>query len=283
MRITTVFAFFAITLLPVDGCFNPQIADGGFVCDPAQPQPCPDGYYCRNLSGAFLCTTNISAPVGDADMATSGGGGGAGGGGVGGGGGGGGGGSGSGDMAMSVPHDLAMPPPDLTPPPTNCTASSLLINEVQTGSGVSGGATDEFIEIFNPCGNSVTLSGAKLVYRCDTCSTSDSSTLVASISKTIAQQGYLLIANTGFTGTATPDYTYTSGIADGGGGVGLRDSGGTLLASMGWGTAANGFQKGSAAPAETAGHSIARTPNGANTQHDSADFKSSTPTPGAAN
>ena len=211
---------------------------------------------------------------------SSGGGGGGGGGGTAGGGGGGG---GTGDLAMSGPQDMATAPPDLTPPPNNCTASSLVINEVQTGSGVSGGALDEFIEIFNPCGNSVSLSGAKLVYRADTAATSDSSTLVVSISKTIAAQGYLLIANSGFTGSATPAYTYSSGLADGGGGVGLRDSGGTLLCSMGWGTANNGFQNGSAAPTEAAGHSIARQPNGANTKHDSVDFKSSTPTPGAAN
>lgn len=280
MRITTVFAFIAtLLLLPPAGCFNPQISNGGFVCDPAEPQPCPDGYYCRNLSGTFLCTTNLSAPTGTDDMATSSGGGGGGGGGSAGGGGGGGG-SSNNDLAM--PPDLATSPPDLTPPPTNCTASSLVVNEVQTGSGVTGGALDEFIEIFNPCGNPVTLSSAKLVYRCDTCST-DSTTLVPTISKTIAMQGYLLIANTGFTGTATPDYTYTSGIADLGGGVGLRDSGGTLLCSMGWGSANNGFQHGNAAPTEAAGHSIARQPNGANTSHDSLDFKSSTPTPGASN
>jgi hypothetical protein len=271
MRITGVFGVL-ISLL-VAGCFNPQIADGGFVCDPAEAQPCPDGYYCRDLSGVFLCTTNLAAPTGGDDMAMSSGGGG---------GGGGGGTSGGGDMAMPAgPPDMARQPPDLTPPPTNCTASSLLINEVQTGSGVSGGATDEFIEIFNPCGNPVTLSSAKLVYRCDTCST-DSSTLVASISKTIAMQGYLLITNTGFTGTAGA-YTYTSGLADAGGGVALRDSGGAILCSMGWGSANDTFQNGSAAPTEAAGHSIARQPNGANTQHDSADFKSSTPTPGAAN
>ncbi|HEX6838284.1 MAG TPA: lamin tail domain-containing protein [Polyangia bacterium] len=263
----------------VAGCFNPQIADGGFQCNPSDPSPCPDGYFCRNLSGAFLCTRNESAPTGGGqDLAMSpGGGGGAGGGGVGGGGGG-----GDVDMAMpNGPEDMANAPPDLTTPPNNCTASSLVINEVQTGSGVSGGATDEFIEIFNPCSNSITLSGAKLVYRSDTAS-SDSTTLVATVSKTIAAQGYLLFTNTGYSGSPG-DYTYTNGLADGGGGVGLRDSGGTLLCSMGWGTANNTFQNGSAAPTEAAGHSIARKPNGANTHNDSVDFKSSTPTPGAAN
>jgi hypothetical protein len=267
MRITAVFCVIVTSL--VAGCFDPKIADGGFACDPTEAQPCPDGYFCRNLSGVYLCTTNLSAPTGNEDMASGGGGGGGGGVVV--------------DMATPTgPKDMATLPPDLTPLPGNCTPADLVINEVQTGSGVSGGALDEFIEIYNPCGNPVTLTGAKLVYRADT-ATSDSSTLVSTISKTLTMQGYLLVANTGFTGSATPDYTYSSGIADGGGGVGLRDSGGTLLASMGWGTASNGFQQGSPAPTEAAGKSIARQPNGANTKHDSADFKSSTPTPGASN
>ena len=51
-------------------------------------------------------------------------------------------------------------------------------------------------------------------------------------------------------------------MADGGGGVGLRDWSNTLLTSMGWGTANNTFQQGSAAAAEASGKSIARQPNG---------------------
>ncbi|HEY2744700.1 MAG TPA: hypothetical protein VGL86_08760, partial [Polyangia bacterium] len=115
MRNTLVFA-----VLIAGGCFNPHIADEGFQCDPTQAEPCPTGQFCRSFSGAFLCTTDPNASTGGpGDMATSsGGGGGAGGGGVGGGGGG-------GDVDMATPakpHDMAMLPPDMTPPPTNCTA-----------------------------------------------------------------------------------------------------------------------------------------------------------------
>ncbi|MGZ3441481.1 MAG: hypothetical protein ACXVDD_18305, partial [Polyangia bacterium] len=137
-----------------------------------------------------------------------------------------------------------------------------------------------FIEIYNPCGNAINVTG-KVVYRFDTAS-SDTNTLATLSNKSIAAQGYLLIANTVFSSTA--DFTYTNiGMADGGGGVALNDNGSTIYASMGWGTAKNGFQHGTAASTEGTGKSIARQPNGASSGSDSGDFKSSTPTPGATN
>jgi hypothetical protein len=277
MRITTFFG--VLLTFSVAGCFNPEIADGGFACDPNDPQPCPEGYFCRNLSGAFLCARGFASVGGGQDLGMSRG---DGGGGVGGGGGGG---AGDVDLAMPPgPADLATVPPDLSPPPNNCTTASLIINEVRTGS--TTGAKDEWVEILNPCGNDLTVTG-KLVYRADTASSADTSTLATLTARTIPAGGYFLIANSDYSGSKTPDLTpfasTSVGMADGGGGVGLRDSGNTLLASMGWGTAKNNFQQGSAASAEATGKSIARQPNGANTHHDSVDFKSSTPTPGAAN
>ncbi len=278
MRNTGVFGVL-VTFL-VAGCFNPQIADAGFQCDPSDPHPCPDGYFCRDYGGgSFLCTTSFAQPSGNPDLAMSSGGGGGGGGGGSAGGGGGGGGS----VDMAMPADLVMAPPDLTTPPNNCTATSLIINEVRTGSSAS--AKEEWVEIYNPCSNTISLTG-KLVYRSDTNNgASDTSTLATITSASIAGGGYYLIANSGYAGTADikPFDSTSVGMADGGGGVGLRDSGGTLLTSMGWGTANNTFQQGAAAPAEATNQSIARKPNGADTHHDDVDFKSSTPTPGAAN
>ena len=266
MRNTIVFA-----VLLAAGCFNPKITDQGFQCDPVNPSPCPDGYFCRNFSGAFLCTTNQFAPTGTADLAMS----------AGGGGGGGGGGSGGdADLAMPAgPVDMAMAPPDLTPPPTNCTVSSLLINEVRTGSSAS--ADEEWVEIYNPCGNAITLTG-KLVYRADT-SSADSNTLATITSKSIAGGAYFLVANAGYAGSADVKPFESGGLKDGGGGVALRDSSNNVINAMGWGSANNGFQQGTAAAGEATGKSMARTPNGANTHHDNVDFKSATPTPGAAN
>ena len=274
MRNTGVLGVMAAFL--VAGCFNPHIVDAGFQCDPSDPHPCPDGYFCRDYgAGSFLCTTSYVPAAGSPDLAMSSGGGG---------GGGGGGTSGDGDLAMPAgPADMATLPPDLTPPPNNCTPTSLLINEVRTGSSAS--AKEEWVEIYNPCGNAITLTG-KLVYRSDTnTSATDTSTLATITSASIPAGGYFLIANSGYTGTAniSPFDSTSVGMADGGGGVGLRDSGGTLLTSMGWGTAKNTFQQGTAAAAEGTNQSIARKPNGTDTHHDNVDFKSSTPTPGAAN
>src|SRR4051794_20970034 len=111
MRNTAVFVF--IVTSTVAGCFNPKILDGGFQCDPANPTPCPEGYFCRDFSGSFLCTTGFGIP--SSDMSSSGGGGG------------GGGGTGGGeDMATgSSSQDMTPLPPDMTPLPTNCTPSNL--------------------------------------------------------------------------------------------------------------------------------------------------------------
>jgi large repetitive protein len=154
---------------------------------------------------------------------------------------------------------------------------------VRTGSSAS--AKEEWVELYNPCGNAVTLTG-KLVYRSDTNNgATDTSTLATITSKSIAAGGYFLIANSGYTGAAdiSPFDSTSVGMADGGGGVGLRDGSNTLLTSMGWGTANDTFQQGSAAAAEASGKSIARQPNATSTHHDNLDFASSTPTPGAAN
>ncbi len=175
---------------------------------------------------------------------------------------------------------MALSPPDLTPPPGNCTLADVIINEVQTG-GVT--ASDEWVELYNPCANPIALAG-KLVYR-SAAASNDTSTIATLTGKTIGPGGYFLVANSGYTGSATPDMTpfEGSGIADAGGGVGLRDGSGNIVDSMAWGTASNGFAQGNNAPKETSGKSIARQPNGANTHHNDVDFAVSTPTPRAMN
>jgi len=148
MRITGVFVVFVTLPMLAAGCFNPRITDGGFVCDPAQPQPCPEGYYCRELGGSFLCTTNVSAATGNPDLAmSSGGGGGGGGGGVGGGGGGGG---NDQDMAMSV-QDLAMPVQDMAKPADMVVVSSCAHDECTTGVKLTNGCS--------PCVTAVCMTG----------------------------------------------------------------------------------------------------------------------------
>jgi hypothetical protein len=171
---------------------------------------------------------------------------------------------------------------------TGSTACTQLptINEVQTGGSVS--AADEFIELYWPCsqpGLAFALAGYKLAYRsASNTGTTDTTTLVT-LSGSITANGFYLVVNSnGYSGTATPDQQYTySGLAAAGGGVGLRNASGTLIDSVGWGTAVNPFVEGTAATAPAGGQSIARHPNGHDTNNNSTDFTVSTPTPKASN
>ena len=259
MRFTAVIVVFAAA-----GCFNPRISDGGFACNPADPVPCPEGLHCRDDGSGFVCTRRVgpvATPGSGADLGSDD--------------------SGAAvDLAMppSGPADQATPPPDMATPPANCGVAQLVINEVQTG---GSSASDEFIEIYNPCASSVTVTGS-LVYRASA-GTSDIK-LADLNNKAIGKQGYLVAANSGYKGTTDIAFNGGTGLNDTGGGVALLDGNGKTINAMGWGDANNAFVQGNAAKAATASHSMARTPNGANTHHDDVDFQvASTPTPRAAN
>lgn len=259
---------FILAILTLPGCFHPRIADGGFACDPSDPTPCPEGLHCRDPGSGFVCTASlVSAPSGpgasDMAMAPVGNG---------------------GDLALPMASgngDLALPPGamDLAMPAASCGVANLVINEVQTH-GVT--ASDEWIEIFNPCASALTISGT-LVYRAAMAS-ADSTTLATLSSRAIAARGYFLVANAGYGGAADVKPFQAGGLADAGGGVALRDGGGQIVNAMAWGTAANGFAQGNPASPSGSSGSMARTPNGSNSHHDDVDFAlAPTPTPGASN
>jgi hypothetical protein len=187
------------------------------------------------------------------------------------------------DLAML--RDLATAPPDLATPPSTC---HHVINEIQTGTSATG--TEEFVELFNPCSAAVTVTGWKLVYRAasntNPQSGSDSSTLYTFAAGSFAAGSYRVFAGSGFHGTS--DGALASGIAASGA-VGLRDAGGALVDSVGYGSVAgNTFVETAAAPLPptlaSPGGSIERLPNGTDTDDNSHDFQTATTaTPGAAN
>lgn len=155
-----------------------------------------------------------------------------------------------------------------------------VINEVQTGG--AGGASDEWVELYNPCSQAVTLSGWTLKYRA---ATGVTDIAVASLTGSIPSHQWYLVANTAYSGSATPDIKpFTQGgLAATGGGVGLRDPSGALIDGVGWGNANNIFVETSAAVAPPTSRSIALHPNGNDTDNNSTDFMDSTPTPRASN
>ncbi len=191
-------------------------------------------------------------------------------------------------------RDLAVATADLTPPADlahgagdggvvtmGCPAAQhVVVNEVKTGSAAS--ASDEFIELYNPCALDVDLTGFSLVYR-SAAGTTD--VVVINLTKTITAGGWLLIAGPAYSNGGTPDQTYGTGrLAAAGGGVGIRDGAQLLVDSVGYGTATNAFVEGAAAPAPANDQSIARTPNGTDSGNNQNDFAvATTPTPRASN
>jgi hypothetical protein len=160
----------------------------------------------------------------------------------------------------------------------------LVVNEVSTGTTVSAG--DEFVELLNAGTATVDLSGYKLVYR-SAAGSSDVTLATVPDGVTLDPGAYYLFGGSAYAGAGTPDQSFSSGLAGTGGGVGLRDSGGTLVDSVGWGTATNAFVEGAAVAAPPAtdppGTSAARSPDGEDTGDNASDFALVSATPGAAN
>jgi hypothetical protein len=171
-----------------------------------------------------------------------------------------------------------------------CVASNgqaiVRINEFMTG--VTNGATNEFVEIVNSGTATADLSGWKLVYR-SASGTSDTVLDTIPNGTTLAPGGFYLFGGSGYTGPPAADQSFSTGLAATGGGLGIRDANGTLVDSVGWGAStSNGLVEGTPAtvPPTTAapGSSDVRKPDGHDTNDNSVDFTVATPpTPRATN
>jgi hypothetical protein len=159
------------------------------------------------------------------------------------------------------------------------------INELATGTTAS--AADEFVELVNAGSAAAEISGFKLVYR-STSGTSDVALATVPAGTTLAPGGFYLFGGGAYAGAKRADQAFTTGLASTGGGVAVRDPGGGLVDSIGYGTATNAFVEAHAAPAPPAtappGSSDIRLPDGHDTNDNGADFAvTATATPGAAN
>lgn len=189
-------------------------------------------------------------------------------------------------VADAAADDLARAQRDLEPPPdlAGC-LGRVKVNEVSTAGATS--ATDEYIELFNPCATAIDLTGSLLVYRSATNATANDSSVIAKLSGSIAPNGYFLVANSSYSGGATPDLmpfsVATGRLSPTGGAVGLRDPLGALVDSVGWGTANNQFVEAASAVAPAGGNSIGRQPNGHDSDDNRTDFAEGPRTPRAIN
>ena len=164
-------------------------------------------------------------------------------------------------------------------------STGLTVNEVMTG--ITGAASNEFVELYNGGSSAVDLSGYKLVYR-SSAGTSDVTLGTIPSGTTLAAGGFYLFGGSAYAGSATPDQSFSTSLAATGGGVALRDAAGTIVDSMGYGDAVNAFVEShpaSAPPAAAApGNSAVRLPDGDDSNDNAADFSvSASPTPKAAN
>jgi hypothetical protein len=128
-------------------------------------------------------------------------------------------------------------------------------------------ASDEYVEIANAGSTDADLGGFELVYV-----TATGATIARKAGFTapllLAPGQHLLVANAAGIYGPLADATYAEGLAADGGAVALRRGDGTVVDAVGWGTAANSYVEGSAAPAPPAKSSIERLPGGSggNTQ-----------------
>ena len=132
----------------------------------------------------------------------------------------------------------------------DCT-QTVLINELEPDG--TGGA--EFIELYNPGPCAVPLDGWHVEYR----SSADNQgppLHAFQAGDSIGSKTYYVLGNQTFANTAKVDVTITGGKT---------------------------FTEGSAAAVPATGKSLARTPDGTDTNNNSKDFKVATPSPGVAN
>lgn len=137
--------------------------------------------------------------------------------------------------------------------------SHLVISELQTG---GAGASDEFVELYNPTGTALPLEGLELVYVTASGSTVTRKAAWALGAPALEPGHHLLMANEAGIHAPIADLTYASGVAATGGAWALRIQGAaTAVDAVGWG-AATAWLETRPAPAPAAGSSLERLPGG---------------------
>jgi hypothetical protein len=191
----------------------------------------------------------------------------------------------SGDGTISIAYDSLRRAVLTCAAETGGGTPAVRINEFMTGT--SGVASDEFVELVNAGTGAADVGDWKIVYR-SASGTTDTTLATIPTGTTIAAGGFYLAGGSAYGGVALPDQSFFTGLAATGGGLGVRDASGTLVDSVGYGTATNAFVETNAAPVPpivaSPGQSDARLPDGHDTDDNASDFSVvGFPTPRASN
>lgn len=159
---------------------------------------------------------------------------------------------------------------------------NIVISQFQVAGGT---ANDEFIELHNTSANPVDLNGYRVVYRSAN-GTNDVLFAEWTTSTVIPAGGFYLIASTAFDGGVTPNLTYNPttcmcSMSATSGGIAVRLGAlntGTIIDSVGYGSATNAFIETTVTTAPAANNGQGRLNNGCqDTDNNSADFSTLIP------
>ena len=158
------------------------------------------------------------------------------------------------DWAYCDRDNVTLPPAGsygsvtVTAPPPPVLTNHVVISEF-AGAG-PGGASDEFVELYNPTNTPVDLNGWKIQYKQATGGSYQSFTITTANSAggntLIAAKGYFLLGQTGYVGTVTPNVRFTLNLSGTTGhvrigpgvmGTGVNDT--NVVDRLGYGTGDN--------------------------------------------
>lgn len=167
----------------------------------------------------------------------------------------------------------------LPPDPGGCTGP-VAINELMPD-GANGA---EFVELYNPGTCTISFAGWTLLYKAK--GGNDGAGLYTfAPSDAIAPKGFFVIANTSFKGSKDAAMTGGAGMGNSGGQLGLANASGAIVDAVAYASGTTGaYTETDPAPMPGAGASIGRKSDGADSNDNSADFRTfATPSPGAPN
>ncbi|MFF5291090.1 ExeM/NucH family extracellular endonuclease [Paractinoplanes globisporus] len=180
-----------------------------------------------------------------------------------------------------------------TPALANPAGTGLVISEAYVNGGSAGASyLNKFVELYNPTGSDIPLSGDTLQYRAPTSTVVPSGAQVFALSGTVPAHSHFLIQlpSNGANGAALPPADLSTGnsVNPGAAGgtlfvaassTGVLPTDSSVIDKIGWGT--SNSPEGTAPSGNSVVLSYQRAADGTDTDNNAADFQVATPTPTA--